>query len=270
MIGIGISPFFKKNPVSTSPYGPLTTAFASSTGITDLTILTALNTAETDLTSNNLINKIYAWWPMVGGTANTHKYNFMDARDLDVAYRLQFNGGFTHSATGVLPNGINSFARTYFTPSIADQNNLTLGYYSRTNAYGTEVEMGSADGSLYCLLEIRTTGITYVLINQTGYTQFADATDSLGMYLGTRVASGDVRGFKNGVQKITGSTASLLGPYKMVYIGAYNNANDSGPSLVSTKECASAIIAAGLTPSEAVALSNIINTLQTTLGRNVY
>ena len=84
--------------------GALTTAWIAATGETDTTIISALNTLETDLTTYGLTAKIKALYPMVGGTAAKHKFNFMDARDTDAAYRLTFNGGWTHSSTGALPN----------------------------------------------------------------------------------------------------------------------------------------------------------------------
>ena len=78
-------------------YTARTSAFAAATGITDTTILNALNTFDTGLISNGLDTKMKALYPFVGGTANTHKFNFMDARDTDAAFRLQFNGGYIHS-----------------------------------------------------------------------------------------------------------------------------------------------------------------------------
>ena len=51
-----------------------------------------------------------ALYPFVGGTATSHKFNLKDPRDLDAAFRLQFNGGWTHNSNGVTPNGTNGYA----------------------------------------------------------------------------------------------------------------------------------------------------------------
>jgi hypothetical protein len=95
-----------------SAYGTLTTAWIAATGETDLTILGALNTLESDMATYGLTAKMKALYPMVGGTAGKHKFNFMDAQDTDGAFRLVFNGGWTHSSTGALPNGSNKSRKT--------------------------------------------------------------------------------------------------------------------------------------------------------------
>jgi hypothetical protein len=120
-------------------YTTRTTAFAAATGITDTTILNALNTFDTGLISNGLDTKMKALYPFVGGTATTHKFNFMDARDLDVAFRLQFNGGWTHSSTGALPNGTNGYANSFFNPAneaSVSTTNMSISTYLRDNNTG--------------------------------------------------------------------------------------------------------------------------------------
>ena len=125
------------NPYLVQPsgpsYGTLTTAWIAATGETDLTILGALNTLETDLTTYGLTSKIKALYPFVGGTASKHKFNFMDARDLDAAFRLVFSGGWTHASTGITPNGTNAFANTKFNDNSLTLNDAHISIYSRTN-----------------------------------------------------------------------------------------------------------------------------------------
>jgi hypothetical protein len=104
-----------RNNTASSSYTARTTAFIAATGITDTTIINALNTMDLSLISNGLDTKMKALYPFVGGTASTHKYNFMDARDLNAAFRLTFNGGWTHSSTGALPNGTNAVSYTHLT-----------------------------------------------------------------------------------------------------------------------------------------------------------
>ena len=69
------------NRAVVSSYTARTTAFATATGITDATILGALNTFDLGLISNSLDTKMKAVYPFLGGTASTHKYNFMNAVD---------------------------------------------------------------------------------------------------------------------------------------------------------------------------------------------
>ena len=55
---------------------PLTEAWVAETGETDQTIIDALEGLEIGLCQNELTDKIIALYPMVGGTAAKHKYNF--------------------------------------------------------------------------------------------------------------------------------------------------------------------------------------------------
>ena len=119
-IGIGI-PFTRRLGAANTAR---TQAFLTATGISDATIISALNAMDTSLISAGLLpsgtgaGKIKALYPFVGGTASTHKFNFINPSDTDAAFRLVFNGGFTHSASGCQPNGTNGWINTFLTPSI--------------------------------------------------------------------------------------------------------------------------------------------------------
>ena len=83
-------------------------AFLTAAGITDSTIISAINTLVVSLKNFGIWTKMRAIYPFVGGTALTHKWNLKDPRDLDIAFRLVFSGGWTHSSTGALANGTNA------------------------------------------------------------------------------------------------------------------------------------------------------------------
>jgi len=130
-------------------YTARTTAFATATAITDTTILNALNTFDLGLISNGLDTKMKAVYPFVGGTSTTHQYNFFDPRNLDVAFRLQFYGGWTHNSNGVT-GSTNAYADTYLNPTI----NLTVttphvSYYNRSTASDSGVWIGTNSFKLF-------------------------------------------------------------------------------------------------------------------------
>jgi hypothetical protein len=55
-----------------------------------------------------------------------------------------FNGGWTHSATGALPNGTTGYANTFLVPSSTlSINSIHLSYYSRTNNTSGGVDFGA-------------------------------------------------------------------------------------------------------------------------------
>ena len=249
-------------------YTTRTAAFATATGITDTTILNALNTFDLGLISNGLATKMKALYPMVGGTANTHKFNFMDARDVNAAFRLQFNGGGVHSSTGYKPNGTNAYGNTFYNQTTQGDNVNSghLSYYSRTNSNGAEVEIGTEVNSVaYNLLEIRTAGTTYFLMNQTSISVFADS-DSLGFYVGNRTSSNVINGWKNGVKKGSSTAISTSIANRPIYLAGLNS--DSA-LYYSTKECAFASIGSGLTDGEATTFYNLVQAMQTSLSRQV-
>jgi hypothetical protein len=255
------------NPYQVQPsgpsYGTLTTAWITATGETDVTILGALNTLESDLSTYGLTSKIDALYPFVGGTAGKHSYNFMNT----AAYQITFNGGWTHSSTGALPNGTNAYANTGYNSSTeASLNSHHLSYYSRINSNGTEVEIGLF-GAGQSLLEIRTSGTTYFVVNQNAPYATSSDSDSRAFYIANRTASNVVNGWKNGTKVATSTTVSNNLSNLNYYLGAANNSGSA--AYYSNKECALASIGDGLTDTEAANFYTAVQKFQTTLSRQV-
>jgi hypothetical protein len=213
-----------------------------------------------------------AIYPFVGGTAATHKFNLKDPRDLDAAYRLVFNGGWTHSSTGVLPNGTTAYADT----KLNENTVMTLGsehmsYYSRTNALGTYVDMGvwstiSNYGSQML------TRVTYPSSDSfTGYIQdssnsYFSNTDSTGFFVMNRTSTTQLKLQKNST--INTFTSNVFNKVNnTIYIGARNI---NSPSLLySPRESAFASIGDGLSDTEAANFYTAVQAYQTTLGRQI-
>lgn len=248
-------------------------AFLSAAGITDATISSAICTLVTAMKANGTWAKMSAIYPMVGGTATTHKFNLKNPADTNAAFRLIFSGGWVHSSNGALPNGSNSSANTFFTPSVnASQNSHHISYYSRTNSNSTlalaEIELGCVNSSsIGSILEIRTANITYFKINSGNPFISAADTDSRAFYIGNRTASNVVNGWRNSIKIANGTTASTTMISLNYILGAVNN--NGFTQYYSTKQCAFATIGSGLTDTEAAALYTTIQAMQTTLGRNV-
>lgn len=255
---------------SVSSYDADAQAFITASGISG-TNATAINTLVLSLKSASLWTKLKAVYPMVGGNATAHKFNLKDPRDLDVAFRLTFAGGWTHSSTGALPNGTNAYADTYLNSlSGLNNNSLHLSYYSRTNANGAQVEIGVQTSSGYSILEIRTSGTTYYLVNVNSVGgAFAADSNSAAFYLGNRISISTVNGFRNST-KVLGNTASAISVLNTttMYLGAMHNIGGVG-QYYSTKECAFSSVGDGLSDTDSVAYYNAIQSFQTTLGRQV-
>ena len=110
----------------------------------------AINTLVTDLKTAGVWTKMQAIYPFVGGTATGHKYNLADPQDTDAAFRLDFNGGWTHSATGADPNGTNAYADTHFNPhaNLASFTDSHFAIYSRDNVSDNTVILGAYDSTV--------------------------------------------------------------------------------------------------------------------------
>jgi hypothetical protein len=244
-------------------------AFLDATAITDATITTAINQLVIDLKGAELWDKMKAIYPIVGGTATTHKYNLKDPRDLDVAFRLTRSGSnYSDTATGVKATGaglLNTHVNFYSNEEM--KNDMHLSFYSRTNSNGLEVEIGTqylVQGlPHYSLLEIRTAGNTYFMIHQSNSLPAYADSNSIGFYVASRSASNSIKGFKNQTKVIDSTVVSTYISTNEITLLSLNG------NYVSTKECAFASIGFGFSDSEAYDFYTIVQQFQTTLGRNV-
>ena len=246
-------------------------AFLTATGITDPTISSAINTLVVDLKGYGLWSKMRAVYPMVGGTAVTHKFNLKNPLDTNAAYRLVFNGGWTHSATGALPNGTNAFASTFFSPNFLTPTSGHISYYSRTAiASSTSGEMGVYKTNFLFHMHVRYTGnIFYGFVNTAGATAYTNS-NSQGLFTATRRSVSDNEAYRNGVS--IGTNTNGLGTVTIgnsfdVVLGALNQVGVIGN--YSSKQCAFSSIGDGLTSTENANFYSAVQAFQTTLSRAV-
>jgi hypothetical protein len=199
------------------------------------------------------------------------KYNLKDARDLDAAFRLAFNGTWTYSKQGATPNGVNAYADSYLIPNTSlTLNNTNFGYYSRTNSAqsptATEMAVGYANGLMY----LRTKNSSG---NAEGYSYSLTAAtvanaNSQGWYNVSRISDSSLKLYKNGssIAAVLTTQTGLLPPYKF-YISAVNYAGTVGE--YSNKEMAFSTIGDGLTDTEATNLYTSVQLFQQELARYV-
>jgi len=258
-----------------------TSAFLTASAISNATIRGGLNTFDIGLIANSLDTKMRAVYPFVADGADNnaralqHRWNFMDARNLDAAFRLAFSGGWTHSSNGALPNGTNAFANTFLVGS-AEFNTTSfnhLSYYSRSNtAKVFEYVMGSFDGiGNHGMIIRRDTNLGFLVSDYPSGTSFrtasATVTDGRGLFLGSQTGS-NLKLYKNGSVIGSNSSATLNAAQstRSIYIGALSQPITTS---FTDKECAFASIGDGLTDSEVTSLNTLVTNFQTTLGRNV-
>ena len=258
-------------------FDPDAQAFFTASGLTGATNLTAINNLVVALKGFGIWTKMKAIYPMVGGTAALHKWNLKDPQDTNAAFRLVFNGGWTHSSTGALPNGTNAYANTFLSPSTSLTNNNThISYYSRTNTSAASAGLigAAVGGSFIPLYTIygRSTAGNLVQADSYDYsTNRINYTDSTGQafYTNNRTTSGSFRLFRNGLIVGTNSNTNVnnvTGINFPIYIGSINlggTGNNFG-----VFQCAFSSIGDGLTNTEAANFYTAVQAFNTTLGRN--
>lgn len=249
-------------------------AFLTAAAISDGTQSAAINTLVAALKSASLWTKLKAIYPFVGASAASHKWNLKDPRDLDAAFRLVFSGGWTHQATGILPNG-SSYADTKFDPSAQmTVSNGSLGFYCRTQsdgATGPNYDMGCASAN-----DARATIAIIRYWNNSRYANFGSAiyqpnksgiTDGRGFIATNRLSSTVTEGYFNGAQDMVAGESTVIHPTYSIYIGGCNKAGTF--QYPSTKEYAFAFMGEGLTSGQHAALYAAVQAFQTALGRSV-
>ena len=245
-------------------------AFLAAAGITDATITSAICTLVTSMKANGTWAKCSAIYPMVGSTATTQKFNLKNPADTNAAFRLSFVGGWTHSANGALPNGLNTYADTFLIPStILNLNSVHLSYYSRTINSGTTYDIGAAvNPNSYLALNARSSNIYRIMLN-TGTVYDIINTDGTGLFIANRPSSTLINGFRNAIKTHANlARNSISQPNISINVGGLNLIPRIA-STYGTKQCAFASIGSGLTDGEAAALYTSVQAFNTTLSRQV-
>jgi hypothetical protein len=244
-------------------------AFITAAAITDPTQQAAIDNLVKGLKSDNIWTKMKAIYPFVGGTASTHKWNLKDPRDLDAAFRLVFNGGWTHSSNGATPNGTNGYADTKLIPSsVLSLNSSHVSGYTRTNTSVLAPLLSSENATTYndgIFIWPKYTGNLYsVRVNDINSDSATAVANTQGMHLATRTASNVKKYIYNTTQILSATTVSSALNVSSIYIGASrNNAN------YSTHQMAFSSIGDGLTDTEASNLYTRVQAFQTALSRQV-
>jgi hypothetical protein len=251
-------------------YDPDAQAFFTASGLTGATNLTAINTLVVALKGYGIWTKMKAIYPIIGGTAALHKWNLKDPQDTNAAFRLTFSGGWTHSATGALPGGVNGWANTFFntddTTSVGLQ---SYGVYLRTNptfaVNTTEASTGLRNG-IYWSRVVNTLPTT---TNIRSGNRNENITGVTGLIGNSRSTTTQWYVNNNSTILVGSVTVSSLSSeiVQTFSLGAYNDIGT--PSQFSTQQIAFAFYGEPLLSSEMINYYTAIQAYQTTLSRQV-
>ena len=249
----------------------------------------------TRVQSNSLIGTSYIWGAQLelGSTATTYqpiattqqayianqfKFNLVNPVDSDAAFRLVFNGGWTHSAQGALPNGTNGYADTRFNQenNWSSNTNAAFGFYSRTDNSTTGVDIGaltnSITGSNGSAIYSRygANNVIFSAVNSSIVASVAN-TNSLGFFVASRSNSTQHKIYKFGTTTINTTQTSALSTNinRNIYLGAANDLTLGTAASYSSRQQAFAFISDGLTDTQVTNLNTRVQAFQTALNRQV-
>jgi hypothetical protein len=247
------------------PIDPDAAAFLTAASITDPTITSAINTLVLSFKSAEVWTKMKAIYPLVGGTASTHKWNLKDPRDLDAAFRLQFFGGVTHNSNGITSNGSNAYASTFLNDNTLDIDNKHISQYLR-NAITVGATMGtitSPGTSNRFYPEF--SGLDYSTLGVSQQSR-ALAGSKVGQFLMSKTTSGQFKYYRPSTTVITVSAANGTAINSTNFLLASSN---SGTPEYSLANLALATIGDGLTDTDESNIRTAVQTFQTSLSRQV-
>ena len=131
------------------------------------------------------------------------------------------------ASQGYNGNGTNSYLNTNYNPTTNGVkytlDSASLYVYSRTNSNNSKIDIGHSNATSYATLDLRDGGSFYRSINQINLISGTVVANSLGLFSGVRLASQDVRSFKNGVSLLGNTTDSSTLINNNMYVLALNS-----------------------------------------------
>jgi hypothetical protein len=252
-------------------FDPDAQAFITAAGITDNTQKSAINTLVLDMKGFGIWTKMKAIYPFVGGTASTHKWNLKDPRDLDAAFRLVFNGGWTHSSTGVQANGTNAYGDTKLNMSTnySVNDSTHISFYSRTSTNtSTSYDLGVYDGTVITACIAARNSVSYNGVNDNNVLHTYPDLNGAAFYMANRLGT-TMNGWRNNVKGIQVTTIAQTRLNLNMFLANLNNFGSPNPGLYSPRQYAFCTIGDGLTDTEAGNFYTAVQNFNTTLTRQV-
>jgi len=247
------------------------TAFLNATGIIDLDISSAIKNLVSDLKAYGIWNKMIAIYPMVGGTSTTQKYNLIDPRDDDGAFRLTYGSSVTHSLAGFTPSGTNNgsaYTRIQIDSDLS-QNNVYCSVYIGTNVAEDRLDFGAISSQNGIQLASRNLSNTFNSKMMTNINKDVGAgttTDSRGFLQISRTSSTGYT-MQKGTTKGFVTETSIAPPPEWIALGGIGTSKTTA-NAISSKVISFAAFGSGLTISEMDDMYTAVQAFQTILGRN--
>jgi hypothetical protein len=270
------SPMMSGGVVSGGGLDPNADAFLTAAGIVDNTQRNALNNLVLSFKSTGVWDSLLAFYPFLGGTAESHKWNLKNPSDTDFVFRLSFGGTLTHDANGVKGDGTSGFADTFFNcyTDGGANTNLSLGVYvNEPITFGTSrVWIGTTTSTFTqtVVLGVLTSG-SYIagVVGQDlgGDNNAGRVTTPLGGQFTLNAGASRLNTLYGASGTNVGSTFTASGATINTNLNLFRFATPTN-KVFSNNRFASAHIGLSMTPQQVLDYTNAVNAYQTALGRN--
>jgi hypothetical protein len=241
-------------------------AFIETAGISGETQQTAINTLVLGLKANSLWTKMVSIYPLIGGSAFSHKYNLKNINTHPVVWF----GSISHTSNGVeLGNGGYGSVPTLNINTL-EQNNTSFSVYNKTTlTWPSPTQrylIGSTAGHAHFGTGFRDAFGGFQYSGVFNGTEFGYRDNTLGLpgyTVVSRINSGNFQIYFNSTELYNASTTSITPISSTFEIGR------AGVGYVGTTPQTSAFVTVGqgLSQSETTTLTNLVQAFQTTLGR---
>ena len=283
IVGIGGGTFF--------PTDADAIAFISASAITGSADINAINYLVTSLKAYDLWDDMVAFYPMVGATTSSMKWNLMNPQDTDEALRLEYYGGVSASSKGLVFSGAaNTFANTNFysstdsaiTPAYPPiganmSHNFSNGIYSQTTGSIVGYAAGIRNTGTISRYFIKTTdnvGISSVGYGNSNMTGQLGGTQTGGGLFATSFTTGSQKYYRNDVELVSQTvTNNFFSTDVYTYVLGANNGNGTpnfpiiaNPSQITLS---TAFMGSYLNPTKYLQLNDIIQGYNNILGRKL-
>ena len=244
-------------------------AFLNAAVITDVTQANAVNQLVTDLKGYSIWTKMKALYPFVGGTASTHKWNLKNPVDSDAAFRLVFNGGVSHTSSGVAGNGTNAYYDTKFNPSVqlTSSTGGSAFIYVFNDILDAGVDLAGYQTGVNTRFQVmsRYAGSFYASMLATNLYS-ASNSNAIGFYGGTRPAGNTTTFYAVKDANSYSYSDSYANP-NCIVMGLAAGVDTTSVSFYTNRGQSFSCMGEGLSTTEAQNLRTAVLAFNTTLGR---
>lgn len=224
--------------------------------------------------TSNIYSKFLAIWPMMGSTLGSQKWNLIDPRDLDAAYRLSAANtlAVTASSLGTYFIGnVASYCRTFLLESDLPSGDSHFAIFNSTAGIrgyigGTYIAYGSRPVHYLSTTIYISSSLVKGSINiASAPVSFGVPSSIIGLIMVNRTSSSATNMYVNGVVSGSTSTVAEATNTTELYIGSTNAAVNNPNKVAFTTPFASA--GHSLNATESLNYYNAVNALNIALSR---